>query len=368
MLSCNYRLDFLLVSMEELYQLILERNARETTPFVAVHEAHGTLLNQIDALQAKCDELERDLVVEQEKVEISGSGGGGGGRGASAALKNETRLREKLEVLQEELNEKMKQHSQDQADALKVAKELNDVKDLNITQESTISTLTEENAKKERAVEHLTTELTDAKQRTKLAEQQYVGLKDTIRILQEENDSIKKENRQLETRVVSEKETMSSEMNELTEMVDRLKREVDMLRGLKDQEEKRKSWFGLAAIGSSSKPPDNGSSEKESPGRKWGAASIVVPTAPKQILAAHNAEASCLRYDASGTDLVATGSADSTVKVWDTSSGALRSTLRGGSHNAILSCDISNGVVVGGGSDKTCRVWNMRTDRMVCKA
>ena len=77
-----------------------------------------------------------------------------------------------------------------------------------------------------------------------------------------------------------------------------------------------------------------------------------------------NFSISC-RYDGSGTDLVATGGVDSTVKVWDTSSGALRATLRGGSSNAIISCDISHGVVVGAGSDKTCRVWNLRTQRMV---
>lgn len=62
---------------------------------------------------------------------------------------------------------------------------------------------------------------------------------------------------------------------------------------------------------------------------------------------------------------MATGSADSTVKVWDTATGALLATLRGGSSNAILSCDICNGVIVGGGSDKTCRVWNLKTQRMV---
>jgi WD40 repeat protein len=74
---------------------------------------------------------------------------------------------------------------------------------------------------------------------------------------------------------------------------------------------------------------------------------------------------SSCRYDGLGADLVATGSSDSLIKVWDTSNGTLRATLRGGSGNAIIACDISNGVVVGAGSDKTCRVWNLRTERMV---
>ena len=74
------------------------------------------------------------------------------------------------------------------------------------------------------------------------------------------------------------------------------------------------------------------------------------------------------RYDGSGADLVATGSADGTVKVWDTTNAILRATLHGGTSNVILACDISNGVVVAGGSDKTCRVWNVRTERMVSQA
>jgi WD40 repeat protein len=62
---------------------------------------------------------------------------------------------------------------------------------------------------------------------------------------------------------------------------------------------------------------------------------------------------------------VATGSSDSTVKVWDGAQGTLQATLRGGNGNVIIACDISNGIVVGGGTDKTCRVWNARTERMV---
>jgi len=348
--------------MDVLHQLILERNARETTPFVAIHEANTTLLNQIDALQAKCENLERELVVQQEKLESAG--GPVNGRGVqSAALKNEVRLREKLEKLQEELNEEMKRQAEKNASALETAQELAKVKDLNLTHESTIAKLEEDARRKERGMEHLSNELEDAKSRTKLAEQQYVGLKDTIRVLQEENDLIKKENRELESRFVSEKEKMSSEMNKLTEMVERLKTEADMLRTLKSQEEKRKSWFGL---GSSSTSKVAGKrANAESTERKWGEGSVVIPTTPKQVVSAHNAEAPCVRYDASGKDLVATGSVDSTVKVWDSANGALLATLRGGSSNAIISCDISNGVVVGAGSDKTCRVWNLRTQRMI---
>jgi autophagy-related protein 16 len=351
--------------MDGVYQLILERNHRETNPFVAIHSANATLLNQIDALQLKCADLERELVIQKE-LSNNNDSSGNGARGAvpqSVALKTESKLREKLEKLQEELNDKLKVSAEEQANILELTKETSEMKDLNVAQESTISDLKEEDERKERAIDHMIAELTDAKSRAKLAEQQYMGLKDTIRVLQEENDVVKKENQELATRFVTEKEKMSDEMNKLTEMVEKYKRELLLLKGLKEQEEKRNSWFGLASLGGQR------AVEKKEPAedtRKFGnVTTVAVPSSPKQKVQAHKAEILCVKYDGSGTDLIATGGADANVQVFDTSNGTLKATLRGSAHNSIISCDISNGIIIGGGTDKTCRVWNLRTGRMV---
>ena len=354
-----------------IYEQLLERNARETLPFVSVHEANATLLNQIDALQSKCDGYEREVSILQQQVDDNAGSSHNGGKGnsaATAALKNEARFRDKLEKLQEEMNSKLKSHAEDQASALKTAKELSEMKDLHLVQESTISNLKKECDRKEKAIEHLTEQLTDAKSRTKLAEQQYVGLKETIRSLQNENDQLKKERRTIEARLVEEKGKVSDEMNVLTEMVDSLKREVDMLRSLKKQEEKRKSggWFGRTSSTESkgSKTPEKGKDSQ----RKFGAFGVIVPSGPKQIIQAHMAEATSARYDSMGSDLIVTGGADSNVKVWDAGTGSLRATLRGPSGHIILGCDICGSLVVGASSDKTCRVWNVKTERMVSTA
>ena len=356
-----------------IYQQLQERNARETLPFVAVHEANATLLNQVDALQNKCDDYEREVSVLQQQVDdnVGDSHNGNGGKGnaaATAALKNEARFRDKLEKLQEEMNSKLKVHAEDQANALKTAKELSEMKDLNLVQESTIANLKKESDRKEKAIGHLTEELTDAKSRTKLAEQQYVGLKETIRSLQKENDQLKKENRNIETRLVEDKGKMVDEMNVLTEMVDSLKREVDMLRSLKGQEEKRKSagWFGMSSPvskGSEAKTSETGKDSK----RKFGMFGVIVPSGQKQNIQAHMAEATSVRYDSMGSDLVVTGGADSMVKVWDTGTGGLKATLRGPSGHIILGVDICGNLAVGASSDKTCRVWNVKTERMVSR-
>lgn len=351
--------------MDDLYELIKQRNRHETDPFIEIHQANATLVKQINALTSKCGELERELVIAKEHGPTdSTSNGGRGVVPQSLSLKQETKLREKLEKLQEELNEKLKQSADEQSNILELTKEISALKDLNVAQASTIANLKAENERKEKVIDHMTNELVDAKSRTKLAEQQYAGLKDMIRVLQGENDTLKKENEQFSSRLVSEKEKMVDEMNKLTEMVDKYKREVDLLHSLKEQEDKRKSWFTLGSK-SSQKPDSDEKADDES--RKFGSISVVVPSAPMHTIQAHQGEASCVRYDASGTDLVATGGADSTVQVWDTANGQLRQTLRGGSSNSILSCDISNGIAIAGGSDKTCRVWNIRTGRMVRK-
>ena len=193
--------------MESLHQLVVQRNHLETIPFVSIHEANARLLKQIDSIQKRCEDLERDLLVQRELVDASGNHEGSSSTDSrigtvtqSLALKNETRLLEKIEKLNEELTQKMNQHAEDQASALAISKELSESKDIIKENESLISSLKEEIAKKDRAMEHLTTELADAKSRTKLAEQQYVGLKDTIRVLQTENDQVKKENTLLTAR------------------------------------------------------------------------------------------------------------------------------------------------------------------------
>lgn len=338
--------------LEDIHQLLLERNARETVPFVAVHEANARLLNQLDGLQLKCEALER------ENVTLSSSSSGGSANNDTAALRNETRLREKLERLQEELNVKLKVHQTDTAQALETANSLANLKDAHAALESQTKAHEKELVKKDKAIQHLEQQIQDQKGITKLAEQQYNGLKETIRSLQKENDILKDENNNMIERLVSEKGKASDELNTLNEMVDTLKKEVDMLRTLKLQDDKRKGWFG-------SKPKEDTTTldADNTESRKFGATGSIVPSTVKHTVDAHRGDSTCVRYDPEG-NLVATCGSDSFVKVWDTASGAARATLRGTS--VITACDISDGgLVAGGGSDKMCRIWNVKTERMV---
>lgn len=357
-----------------ILQQLKARNDRETTPFLSIQESYNHLLLQGDTLQAKLDASEREnSALQQQLDEISQSSGTkGSSNGAySAAIKNETRVRDKLEKLQEEYNQKLKEEAKEKETVLDLTKEISQLKDQNTTNLASIASLKEENARAEKRIEHLTNEYKETTSRAELAEKQYEGLKLTIRNLQKENDDLQKENRQLENRVVTEKSKLLSEMNSLTELVEALKKERDMLRSLQNQETKKKSWFGggqSSNMRHTSGQPATTTIE-EDPSRKFGDMKVVLPTVPKFPLAAHSPDGICVRYDScssgSGTDFVVTSGSDAMVKVWDAGSGTLRSTFRGSAGHPFLGCDIVGDLVAGGSTDKTCRIWTLKTDRMM---
>lgn len=246
----------------------------------------------------------------------------------------------------------------------KASTDLSKLKEENAIHEDTISSLREEVSQSKTLIRNLTQELDQAKNRTRLAEIQFDGLKTTIDTLQEQNDEFRKSNDSLVGRLVTEKEKSIEQMNEMTELVDKLKKEVDMLRGLLEQEEKRKFWKDDGRLSSPKNHDDDDTELKNH--RRFGVTGIIIPSSPKVIIRAHPSQGTCLRYDSSGSDLLCTASEDSTVKLWETGHGTLKATFKGGgTGNTILGLDISGGVVAGGGTDKMCRVWNTRTERMV---
>ena len=102
--------------MNEIFRLIQERNARETDPFISIHEANASLLNLADALERRCSVADREVATLRQQLQEAALGKGGNKSGANsaaltAALKNETRLLDKMEKLQEELSAKLSAQS-----------------------------------------------------------------------------------------------------------------------------------------------------------------------------------------------------------------------------------------------------------------
>jgi len=53
------------------------------------------------------------------------------------------------------------------------------------------------------------------------------------------------------------------------------------------------------------------------------------------------------------------------IHVWDTCTGQLNATLRANSAQPVLGVDMNGGLVAGCSCDKMCRIWNLKSKRMV---
>ena len=73
------------------------------------------------------------------------------------------------------------------------------------------------------------------------------------------------------------------------------------------------------------------------------------------------------RYDTVQGECIVTASEDCTVRLWNTGNGQLLKSFRAGSSNVILGLDYSGSLVAACGTDKMCRIWNTRTERLVSK-
>jgi WD40 repeat protein len=376
--------------MDVIYEQLRERNSRETTPFVSIYEAYTSLLNLTDVLQHKYSVSEKELErFRQQLHDTDGSRTGNGTSGPvkgtstsvsntssnmaiQSAMKNETRLREQVEALQEQYNRKVDEEST-------TISTLKESQTLNTKNEANITDLKDQLEQMKNVTEHLRQQVTDAESNSILIDEQNFKLKVAFRSLQEENDKLKQENSILEGRLVAEKGKVVDEMNELTDMIDQLKVEVELLRAERKQNNQQETKLepssspsrllvgSIVESGTPASGPIDGTTTEARPFD----AAMNVPTTIHKTISAHIMEGTCVRFDQSGVSgmkNVVTASTDGTIKVWggtETADQQPRYLFRGTPGYSMLSCDIAGTLIVGGGNDKSCRVWDLRNERMV---
>lgn len=350
--------------MEDIYSLIQERNARETLPFLSIHSSNSYLRNHVDTLQARCESLERQyfeqqqlIATQSQQIELSAN---------SVPAKNEAKYRQEIAKLEKE---KLQHEMKSAAAAIETSKELSNMREDIADKGNTISNLRMEATRNNEIITHLQSELDHSKSLARLAEQQFGGLKDAIRALQDENDETKKLNRRLLDETVNEKEKMAEQFNNMNETTETLQKEASMLRSyVKMGTSSGKGWFGLSARKSFLAAVNDESSSDDAalkPTRQWGATGAVMPSRPIFTIKAHRDDASCVRYDGTNLNRIATASSDATVKVFDTSNGQLEATFSAGGSQPLIGIDLAGDIVCGCGADKTCRVWSQKTKRMI---
>lgn len=331
-----------------IQQLISTRNAIETDSYVEVYDALRDLRTKYQKLESECFHQQSDLSRLLQEVHERGP------------TKTERKLQDKIQSLEKALKDKERQEKEIKQQVSQFTDEIARLSERNQQNEKTIQNREHELQEKDAVIERLTNELREMTHHSKLADKQYDGLKETIKRLQDENEKLTKSNDELISRIVQEKEKYMKEMDEMTKMYEHANRKLEMLSTMQEQEKKRFMW--------TNKPT---STENESPdrsshnGRLFGSSGVILPSEIKHKIVAHPCQATCVRYDASGGDILATSSEDSTVKLWNTGTGTLFKTFKGGNNQVMLGVDMAGDLVVGCGTDKMCRVWNTRKQRLV---
>ena len=85
------------------------------------------------------------------------------------------------------------------------------------------------------------------------------------------------------------------EMNKMNESIEKLKKENDLLRAMKEQAEKDKN-SNKKKKNKNEKDHLTSVDRSESIGRKWGSFGVVLPSSPKHTISAHSVEGVCVRY------------------------------------------------------------------------
>lgn len=272
------------------------------------------------------------------------------------------RLRDKVQELQDRLNAELQKQIEESARQLKSEKELSNLKDLAATNLLEINRWKGENKQIKDRMSTMAMELAAAKQTSSIAEKHYHAFKEEMSNLQKENFDLKSENTQLVNRLVTEKEKMMDQFKTMNVLNDNLNKEIALLRKLLQTEKERSQKKTSGELSDMSKLV-TGSNTR---GRLWSVRSrTVVPTSPLHIISsAHASEVTAVRYDPSGNNIVATASSDSTIKLWDTTGGRIKSTLHGSSGQPMMGVDLCENLIMGCSSDKTCRIWN-RSERLL---
>ena len=124
------------------------------------------------------------------------------------------------------------------------------------------------------------------------------------------------------------------------DMIDALKKENEMLKQLAKDAKSKGLLGNLAArLGVPHATEDSSADSQEK--RQWGQVGAILPSQPQWTIKSHRDDASCVRYDGTNQNKVATCSSDATVKVFDTSSGQLESSFSAGGRLPLLGVDIA---------------------------
>ena len=252
-----------------------------------------------------------------------------------------------------------------------------------------IEKLKQENVEIVRDFHKISVKLSGVEQEKKEIENEVMNMRDQIQTREEEIKLLKQKNDDLQKDLTSKSDTISVIKQEsIAHQIDRTRLEDDLkrlntenhrisdeyskleqeLRVTKELYEKLQANPALASTGIRNSAQVNNSTQKEggnaSKSGAVDASSSQLPKESSRQLTGHTSDILCMCYNNNGS-LLASASTDKTVKVWDTTSGKIRTSFGGVLQSFThVAFNPSNELLLGTSNDGTAKIWYLANARL----
>eukprot|EP01132_Coremiostelium_polycephalum_P009274 gene9274-11366_t len=336
------------------------RNSVQTNNYSEFIRIYNDLIKRERTLHDRTLIYEKEIVsLRNEKRGDKSGGGSSGSGGSSKSSADNSRTKEELEgkiiKLQEDLTNSYKRNADNASSMLNLNDKNKDLQNELQSKDAEIMT-----------IRSILTQTEDSNKRLEMIVQEKEKvtqiLRDELTSLQTEflhNESkvikLEQENSQLVERWLRKKNEEASKMNEANDFYHRMVEQREKISHSGGSDE-------LSFEKVSTESP-NLSSVPMTILDKPSLTNSLLPTKARKKWVAHNSEIYCIGFSSLGT-MMATGSSDKFVKIWDSISCAPKATLPGASQS-IMSVQFSpnDEFILGTSNDNSARLWHVELGR-----
>eukprot|EP01111_Echinosteliopsis_oligospora_P005679 TRINITY_DN1920_c0_g1_i1.p1 TRINITY_DN1920_c0_g1~~TRINITY_DN1920_c0_g1_i1.p1 ORF type:complete len:560 (-),score=146.12 TRINITY_DN1920_c0_g1_i1:26-1705(-) len=345
---------------QDIYVQVKQRNDKQVDQWRDIIKHYNTLEKEILTLRLENASLRKSSATTSSSSSshlLSSSVGNQQQKEQDTILLEgkKRELEEKIRNLEKELTDSYR-HTSTNAQLIIKTKHDTDilsVENLNLQKKIT---------QQEETIQELTSTLSERDDLLSLTQSELSALQEKVTRIDQRNLKLESENTALVDRwmkkMAQEADTMNTANAFYEKMVEEVHRSESSLKlSMRDP-------ATIATSTSTAQPPVVVTKSQYLATASFLDCTCIIPSKPKRKLVAHAAEVTCLGFSLSGS-ILASGSMDKSVKIWEGMTGALKTTLNGGAQSVMCVCfSPGDEHILAANNDNSCRVWNADNGRL----
>jgi len=334
-----------------IFNQIKERNQTQVHGYKELTRLYNVALRREKEYKDRATALEKEVMIQRQENSSK--------KPSDASLTRSVSSPEmdaKVGKLQEELTVSYKRNAENAQRMVELQREMKETKEENDKREAeaTQAKLLMEEALQEQ--KRLKDKMDDEAKTFHLLQDELHSLRKTFEITQQENTKLKNENGELIERWMKQKRDEAEKMNTANTFYEQMvkeKQRADVV-NLANPHPAPAPLLG-APIVIKTAFFDSAS---------FVDCNAILPSKPKRKIGAHSAEVICVSFSKSGL-IMASGSTDKTVRLWDAPSGQSKTVLQGPTQSVMcVQFSPSDEALLGASNDNACRIWGVDNCRL----